>query len=117
LTTKQKDLVDTYVTTGKTIKECAEIVGYATGESGRVVASRTLRLPKVQAYLMQEVSNKLGLGSVHASSTLLHLIQNGKSEYVRLEASKDLLDRIGMRTPEKVQHNLSGNVQIKIDLD
>ena len=90
---------------------------YPRALSSSLVASRTLRLPKVQAYLQQEVSNKLGLGSVHASSTLLHLIQNGKSEYVRLEASKDLLDRIGMRAPDKVQHNLSGNVQIKIDLD
>jgi len=117
LTYKQRALVDTLVATGCTITEASQKAGYSKGEAGRVVASRTLRLPKVQAYLMQEVSNKLGLGSVHASSTLLHLIQNGKSEYVRLEASKDLLDRIGMRTPEKVQHNLSGNVQIKIDLD
>jgi len=117
LTYKQRALVDTLVATGCTITEASQKAGYSKGESGRVVASRTLRLPKVQAYLQQEVSNKLGLGSVHASSTLLHLIQNGKSEYVRLEASKDLLDRIGMRAPDKVQHNLSGNVQIKIDLD
>ena len=85
LTYKQRLLVDTLVATGCTITEASQKAGYSRGESGRVVASRTLRLPKVQAYLQQEVSNKLGLGSVHASSTLLHLIQNGKSEYVRLE--------------------------------
>ena len=98
-------------------KEASQKAGYAKGEAGRVIASRTLRLPKVQAYLQQEVSNKLGLGSVHASSTLLHLIQNGKSEYVRLEASKDLLDRIGMKAPDKVQHQVAGNISINIDLD
>lgn len=117
LTYKQRLLVDTLVASNCTITEASQKAGYAKGEAGRVIASRTLRLPKVQAYLMQEVSNKLGLGSIHASSTLLHLIQNGKSEYVRLEASKDLLDRIGMKAPDKVQHNLSGNVSIKIDLD
>tara|TARA_R100000995_G_scaffold71471_1_gene40146 strand:- start:3 stop:497 length:495 start_codon:yes stop_codon:yes gene_type:complete len=117
LTYKQRALVDTLVATGCTITEASQKAGYSKGESGRVVASRTLRLPKVQAYLQQEVSNKLGLGSVHASSTLLHLIQNGKSEYVRLEASKDLLDRIGMRAPDKVQHQVAGNISINIDLD
>ena len=114
---KAKSLVDTLVATGCTITEASQKAGYSKGEAGRVVASRTLRLPKVQAYLQQEVSNKLGLGSVHASSTLLHLIQNGKSEYVRLEASKDLLDRIGMKAPDKVQHSHHGNVSISIDLD
>ena len=82
LTTKQKDLVDTYVTTGKTIKECAELVGYAKGESGRVVASRTLRLPHVQRYMMERVANTVGLGAVSASRKLVELSSDAKSEYV-----------------------------------
>ena len=48
LTTKQRDLVDTIVTTGCTITDASQKVGYAKGEAGRVVASRTLRLPHVQ---------------------------------------------------------------------
>ena len=116
LTTKQKDLVDTYVTTGKTIKECAEIVGYATGESGRVVASRTLRLPHVQRYMMERVANTVGLGAVSASRKLVELSSDAKSEYVQLEASRDLLDRAGIRAPDRVQHDITGDIKLNIDL-
>ena len=116
LTTKQKDLVDTYVTTGKTIKECAELVGYAKGESGRVVASRTLRLPHVQRYMMERVANTVGLGAVSASRKLVELSADAKSEYVQLEASRDLLDRAGIRAPERIQHDVSGEIKINIDL-
>ena len=116
LTTKQKDLVDTYVTTGKSIKECAELVGYAKGESGRVVASRTLRLPHVQRYMMERVANTVGLGAVSASRKLVELSSDAKSEYVQLEASRDLLDRAGIRAPERIQHDVTGDIKINIDL-
>jgi len=116
LTTKQKDLVDTYVTTGKSIKDCAELVGYAKGESGRVVASRTLRLPHVQRYMMERVANTVGLGAVSASRKLVELSSDAKSEYVQLEASRDLLDRAGIRAPERIQHDVTGDIKINIDL-
>ena len=116
LTSKQKDLVDTYVTTGKSIKECAELVGYAKGESGRVVASRTLRLPHVQRYMMERVANTIGLGAVQASQKLIQLSGEAKSEYVQLEASRDLLDRAGVRAPERIQHDVTGDIKINIDL-
>tara|TARA_R110002012_G_scaffold304200_2_gene507548 strand:+ start:270 stop:638 length:369 start_codon:yes stop_codon:yes gene_type:complete len=116
LTSKQKDLVDTYVTTGKSIKECAELVGYAKGESGRVVASRTLRLPHVQRYMMERVANTVGLGAVSASRKLVELSSDAKSEYVQLEASRDLLDRAGIRAPERIQHDVTGDIKINIDL-
>jgi len=116
LTSKQKDLVDTYVTTGKSIKECAELVGYAKGESGRVVASRTLRLPHVQRYMMERVANTVGLGAVSASRKLVELSSDAKSEYVQLEASRDLLDRAGIRAPERIQHDITGDIKINIDL-
>ncbi len=73
LTTKQKDLVDTIVTTGCSITEASQKVGYAKGESGRVVASRTLRLPHVQRYMMERVANTIGLGAVQASQKLIQL--------------------------------------------
>ena len=51
LTDKQRQLVDTIVASGCSIKEAAEKAGYSTKsskEAGRVSATRTLRLPKVQ---------------------------------------------------------------------
>jgi len=116
LTTKQKDLVDTIVTTGCSITEASQKVGYAKGESGRVVASRTLRLPHVQRYMMQRVANTIGLGAVQASQKLIELSGDAKSEYVQLEASRDLLDRAGVRAPERIQHDVTGDIKINIDL-
>jgi len=116
LTTKQKDLVDTIVTTGCSITEASQKVGYAKGESGRVVASRTLRLPHVQRYMMERVANTIGLGAVQASQKLIQLSGEAKSEYVQLEASRDLLDRAGVRAPERIMHDVTGDIKINIDL-
>ena len=119
LTDKQRKLVDTIVTTGCTIKEAGIIAGYSTKnntEAARVSASRTLRLPKVQRYMMEQVAKTIGLGAVTASKKMVELSNSAKSEYVQLEASRDLLDRAGIRAPERIQHDVSGEIKINIDL-
>ena len=116
LTDKQRKLVDTIVATGCSITEAAKSAGYSTGDGGRVTASRTLRIPKVQSYMMKQIANTVGLGAVHASRKMVDLSQNARSEYVQLEASKDILDRVGIRAPDKVQHTLDANLSVNIDL-
>jgi phage terminase small subunit len=119
LTEKQRALVDTIVATGCSITEAAKTAGYSTNvskDSARVSASRTLRLPKVQQYMQQRVAQTLGLGAVSASKRLIELSTGAKSEYVQLEASRDILDRVGLRAPDKVSHNIQGDIKINIDL-
>jgi|TARA_R100001530_G_scaffold108635_1_gene76180 phage terminase small subunit len=119
LTDKQRKLVDTIVTTGCSITEAGIIAGYSTKknkESARVSASRTLRIPKVQSYMMKQIANTVGLGAVHASRKMVDLSMNARSEYVQLEASKDILDRVGIRAPDKVHHTLDANLSVNIDL-
>jgi phage terminase small subunit len=119
LTDKQRALVDTIVATGCSITEAAKTAGYSTNvskDSARVSASRTLRLPKVQQYMQQRVAQTLGLGAVSASKRLIELSTGAKSEYVQLEASRDILDRVGLRAPDKVSHNIQGDIKINIDL-
>tara|TARA_R110000787_G_scaffold44810_1_gene109642 strand:- start:68 stop:436 length:369 start_codon:yes stop_codon:yes gene_type:complete len=116
LTDKQKALVDTIVATGCTITEAAKKAGYSTKESGRVTASRTLRIPKVQDYMKRQIANTIGLGAITASRKLVELSGNARSEYVQLEASRDILDRIGLRAPDRVQHQVDGNLKVSIDL-
>ena len=116
LTDKQRKLVDTIVATGCTITEAAKTAGYSTGDGGRVTASRTLRIPKVQSYMMKQIANTVGLGAVHASRKMVDLSMNARSEYVQLEASKDILDRVGIRAPDRVQHTLDANLSVNIDL-
>jgi phage terminase small subunit len=119
LTDKQRALVDTIVATGCSITEAAKKAGYSTEvskDSARVSASRTLRLPKVQQYMQQRVAQTLGLGAVSASKRLIELSTGARSEYVQLEASRDILDRVGLRAPDKVSHNIQGDIKINIDL-
>ena len=116
LTTKQIALVDTIVANGCTIKEASVLAGYAEGESGRVTASKTLKLPHVQQYMMQVVSESIGLSATTASHRILTLARGAKSEYVQLEASKDILDRAGFKAPDKHMHLVTGDIRVAIDL-
>ena len=116
LTKKQKTLVDTIVALGCSIKEASAKFGYAEGEAGRVTASKTLRLPHVQEYMQQMVRQSIGLNATIASRKVLVLASSAKSEYVQLEASKDILDRAGYKPVEKSMSLVQGNISVSIDL-
>ena len=116
LTDKQRALVDTLVAEGCSIKEAAHKAGYADGEAGRVTASKTLKLPHVQQYMMQAVTESIGLNATLAASKMLKLAQGAKSEYVQLEASKDILDRAGFKPVDRSQHLVAGEIKVSIDL-
>ena len=97
LTDKQMKLVDTLVAKGCSVTQAAREAGYAAGDSGRVSASKALRQPHVQQYMMAQVSDQLGLNATVAAAKILNLASGAKSEYVQLEASKDILDRAGFK--------------------
>ena len=115
-TAKQMRMIDTLVATGCSIGEAAKSAGYAEGESGRVTASKALKLPHVQQYMMQRVGESLGLNATVAAAKVLKLAQGAKSEYVQLEASKDILDRAGYKAADKHMHLHAGDIQVSIDL-
>ena len=117
LTYKQRMLVDTLVTQNCSIAKASQIAGYAKGESGRVTASKTLRLPKVIEYFNSKVAEIGRLGAIPAVHTIVRLATEAKSDYVKLEASKDILDRSGFKAPDRVQHSHAGTLSVKIDLD
>ena len=116
LTTKQQKLVDTIVATGCTITQASPQAGYAKGEAGRVTASKALKQPHVQEYMMKQVQETIGLGATKAVNRILSLSSSAKSEYVQLEASKDILDRAGFKAPDKQLHLLQGDIQVNINL-
>tara|TARA_R110002051_G_scaffold43141_2_gene87876 strand:- start:11460 stop:11840 length:381 start_codon:yes stop_codon:yes gene_type:complete len=116
LTRRQSAFVDTLVATGCTIRKAAEEAGYAAGESGRVSASKTLRLPHVQEYMMQRITETMGLNATVAAARVLTLAQGAKSEYVQLEASKDILDRAGFKPIDRSQVQIAGDIRVSIDL-
>jgi len=116
LTKKQTCLVDTLVATGCTLREAAAEAGYANGESGRVTASKTIRLPHVQSYMMQRVNEQLGMNATVAAARVMNLATGARSEYVQLEASKDILDRAGFKPIDRSQVQVAGDIRVSIDL-
>ena len=116
LTAKQRLLVDTLVATGCSVKEAAQAAGYAEGESGRVSASKTIRLPHVQQYMMQRIQEQLGLNATMAAARVMTLAQGARSEHVQLEAAKDILDRAGFKPIDRSQVQVAGDIKVSIDL-
>ena len=78
LTEKQTALVDTLVANGCSIKKAAELAGYSKGESGRVSASKALKLPHVQQYMMQRMNEQFGLSATIAAGRLRALVSDAK---------------------------------------
>ena len=116
LTKRQTALVDTIVANGCTIAKAAEIAGYSSGESGRVTATKTMKLPHVQQYLMTRMNEEFGISATLAAGTVRRLAMGAKSEYVQLEASKDLLDRAGYKPIDRSQVQGAGDIRVTIDL-
>lgn len=84
-----REVVDAFVTgRARTITECADLVGLR-----RETVSRMLRKEHVIAHLRQRRDEELGRYSALAVPAVGELMLNAKSEYVRLEAAKDILDR------------------------
>ena len=115
LTVKQTALVDTIVANGCSITEAATQAGYAKGER-RVSASKALKLPHVQQYMMQRMGEEFGLSATVAAGQLRRLVTGAKSEYVQLEAAKDLLDRAGYKPIDRSQVQVAGDIRVNIDL-
>lgn len=116
LTAKQEALVEYLVANGGTIKEAAQAAGYADGETGRVSASKALAKPHVQSYMHERMRQELGVKATLAAHQVARLAVNAKSEYVQLEASKDIMDRAGLKAPEKHMHLHAGDIKVEIDL-
>ena len=114
LTQRQRAFVAAFVQNGGMQRQAAETAGYAPGETARVHASKMLRLPHIQRALMQEVAATLGVGTVIAAAKLVKLAATAKSEFVQLEASKDILDRAGLRAPDRsiVAHKVSMDIDL-----
>ena len=65
---------------------------------------------------MQRMGEEFGLSATVAAGRLRDLVSNAKSEYVQLEAAKDLLDRAGYKPIVRSQVQVAGDIQVSIDL-
>lgn len=115
LTPKQDAFVDQYVANGGNGSAAARDAGYAES-SAHVEAHRLLRNPLIIQEIYRRTVMQVGAHLPKALATVIGLSGTAKSEYVRLEASKDLLDRAGLRAPDKLDHRIGGEIRVSIDL-
>lgn len=113
LTEKQEAFVHAYVANGGKLRAAAIAAGYAKA-SGHVEANRLMRKPEVIRAIYEVTAQQLGAHLPAALAKLAKLSGGAKSEYVQLEASKDLLDRAGLAAPKKV--NVGGSLNVTFDL-
>ena len=66
--------------------------------------------------LQTQAMKTLGYRSIQALDTVSNLSASANSEYVRLEASKDILDRAGIKQDQSDTKSLGNAIQVNIDL-
>jgi hypothetical protein len=66
--------------------------------------------------MMERMRQELGVKATLAVHQVAKLSMNAKSEYVQLEASRDIMDRAGLKAPEKHMHLHAGDIRVEIDL-
>ena len=106
LTPKQKKFADNLIETGKKAESALKAYDIKSKNPFNVasaIASENLDKPSVQEYLANKAED--------AATMVYKLSQTAKMEPVRLNASKDILDRAGYKPVEKRQ-----NVNINVDL-
>jgi phage terminase small subunit len=115
LTDKQSKFIDNLLAGSTSAKQCAIDAGYSP-HSAKVEASRLLKHSKVLHVLHQRAKKALGVKAITALNTVSNLSQYANSEYVRLEASKDIMDRAGLREEQDSTRVLGNAIQVNIDL-
>jgi hypothetical protein len=113
LTDMQSAFVREYVANGGKAGAAAKAAGYAP-KSAAVTASRMLTQPAVIQAIFAESVQALGRHLPAAVGRIARLSQRAKSEYVQFEASKDILDRVGLAAPK--QHRHQGSINVSFDL-
>jgi len=115
LTEKQSAFVQAYVSNGGNGTKAAISAGYARS-GAKQEASRLIRNPKVQQAIAQEMQSAFGLAAVQAFAQLSRLLTRAKSEYVRLEAAKDLLSRAGYSLTNPLLSRGSSGLTVQLDI-
>jgi phage terminase small subunit len=113
ITELQERFVVEYATNGGKGERAAVSAGYSKA-SARTLASRLLTNPVICDAIMQVVRMQQAVMVPEAQQTVLRLMRKSKSDYVRLEAAKDVQTRAGLNAPQRVA--VAGAVSISIDL-
>jgi len=115
LSSKVRDLIEGLVSTGKSVQEVALDQGWI-GEAGRQNAYSSLSTLSAKAYLKEKMYSKYSLQAPKALHNIETLSDTARSEFVKLQASQDILDRAGFAPVTQIQSQVLGDFKVKIDL-
>jgi phage terminase small subunit len=115
LTARQTKFVMHFVENGGRASQAAIAAGYSDNGAGSA-AQTLLRKPHIYQELMRALPNAIGLAAVPAVAVVTRLMSSAKSDYVKLEAARDLLDRAGFQPPQRVDHRLDSTLSVSINL-
>jgi hypothetical protein len=115
LTTRQQRFVEEYLRTGGRQTEAARAAGYSEANADKE-ASRLIRNPLVQQAIARDTLKTIGLAAVPALHRVMQLVGDAKSDYVKLEAAKDLLNRAGFAAPTAGEARLDHSLTVTFDL-
>jgi phage terminase small subunit len=103
LTPRRKGFVKDYLKTGNATLAAKENFNTSNDNSAAAIGSELLRIPKIKEYIESKASR--------AAEIVYEIADNEDNEPpVRLNASKDILDRAGFKPVEKSQ-----SVNINLD--
>jgi len=115
LTAKQQRFVKELLANGGNQTEAAEKAGYASN-SAATVGSNLVRNPMVQQAIVRETLTAIGLSAVPALAQVIRLVDHARSDYVKLEAARDLLDRAGYLPPERREAGSDQSLTVELVL-
>lgn len=101
LTKKQQGFAIDYLAKGNATLAVKENYNTTNDNSAAAMGSDLLRLPKVREYLESK--------SERAAEIIYELAEHSENDAVKLNASKDILDRSGFKVPEPMQGENKGN--------
>lgn len=114
LTEMQARFVQEFVSNPNDKEQAAINAGYSK-DTARVQAYELLKKPHVMQAILEHSAAEL-VSHTPKAVTRLHQLLNGRSEYVALQAAQDILNRTGIKTSEKVDHRIAGDISVNIDL-
>jgi len=94
LTDRQEAFCANFVTNGSEGAQAARDAGYHG--DGRVEAHRMVKLPHIQARIFELTRQKMSGYGPKMLKVLVDLATSARSEKVRFDAAKDLMDRVGL---------------------
>lgn len=114
LTMMQQAFVDHLLSNGGDKTKAAIDAGYSPTHAD-TQACELVRKPHIMQAIVDGSVQQLIAAAPRAIARLIGLTQ-ARSEYVALQAAQDVLNRLGIKAPDRHDVRVAGDIQVNIDL-